>query len=53
MPIGACLAVARRYGGPVARGLARGYVELFRGTPVLLQLYVIYYGLAPYYGWGR
>ncbi len=30
------------------RGLARGYVELFRGTPVLLQLYVLYYGLAPY-----
>jgi polar amino acid transport system substrate-binding protein len=25
------------------------YVELFRGTPVLLQLYVLYYGLAPIY----
>jgi polar amino acid transport system substrate-binding protein len=25
------------------------YVELFRGTPVLLQLYVLYYGLAPVY----
>ena len=23
------------------------YVEVFRGTPVLLQLYVLYYGLAP------
>jgi polar amino acid transport system substrate-binding protein len=30
----------------VLRGLATAYVELFRGTPVLLQLYVIYYGLA-------
>ncbi|HKU41714.1 MAG TPA: ABC transporter substrate-binding protein/permease [Polyangiales bacterium] len=26
--------------------LATVYVELFRGTPVLLQLYVLYYGLA-------
>jgi polar amino acid transport system substrate-binding protein len=26
--------------------LATGYVEIFRGTPVLLQLFVIYYGLA-------
>src|SRR5262249_38905728 len=25
---------------------AAAYVELFRGTPVLLQLYVLYYGLA-------
>jgi polar amino acid transport system permease protein/polar amino acid transport system substrate-binding protein len=30
----------------LVRGLATGYVELFRGTPVLLQLFVIYYGLA-------
>ena len=26
---------------------AATYVEVFRGTPVLLQLYVLYYGLAP------
>ncbi len=44
---GLVLSVARRYGGPVLRALAIGYVELFRGTPVLLQLYVIYFGLAP------
>lgn len=25
---------------------------MFRGTPVLLQLYVLYYGLAPYYSMG-
>lgn len=28
------------------RFLATSYVEVFRGTPVLLQLYVLYYGLA-------
>jgi polar amino acid transport system substrate-binding protein len=31
---------------PRAGLAAAAYVELFRGTPVLLQLYVIYYGLA-------
>src|SRR5262249_34948002 len=41
------LSLGRRYGGRLLRGLAGGYVELFRGTPVLLQLYVLYYGLAP------
>ena len=25
----------------------RGYIELFRGTPVLLQLFILYYGIAP------
>jgi polar amino acid transport system substrate-binding protein len=33
----------------VPAALATGYVELFRGTPALLQLYVLYYGLAPVY----
>ena len=41
------LSLARRYGGRPVRGAAGAYVELFRGTPVLLQLYVLYYGLAP------
>jgi polar amino acid transport system permease protein/polar amino acid transport system substrate-binding protein len=49
VPIGLLLAVARVFGGPVWGGLARVYIELFRGTPVLLQLFVLYYGLAPYY----
>lgn len=49
VPIGVLLAVARVYGGPLPATLARIYIELFRGTPVLLQLFVLYYGLAPYY----
>jgi polar amino acid transport system substrate-binding protein len=44
---GLVLSIARRYGGPITQGAAATYVEVFRGTPVLLQLYVIYYGLAP------
>lgn len=52
VPLGFLLAVARVYGGLPARFLARSYIELFRGTPVLLQLYVLYYGLGPYYALG-
>jgi polar amino acid transport system substrate-binding protein len=44
--LGALIAVGRVYGGPLARGLLTVYVEVMRGTPVLLQLFVIYYGLA-------
>jgi polar amino acid transport system substrate-binding protein len=45
---GLALSLAGRYGGRVAHAASRAYVELFRGTPVLLQLYVLYYGLAPW-----
>src|SRR5262249_46248390 len=44
---GLVLSIARRYGGRAVQAVAGTYVEIFRGTPVLLQLYVIYYGLAP------
>jgi polar amino acid transport system permease protein/polar amino acid transport system substrate-binding protein len=46
VPIGTALAVARVYGARPVAGAARLYIELFRGTPVLLQLFVLYYGLA-------
>jgi polar amino acid transport system substrate-binding protein len=45
--LGLVLSVARRYGSGPVRAVAATYVEVFRGTPVLLQLYVLYYGLAP------
>lgn len=44
--LGVAIATGRVYGGEVTRALLTGYVELMRGTPVLLQLFVIYYGLA-------
>jgi polar amino acid transport system permease protein len=28
--------------------VARGYIELIRGTPILIQLFIIYYGLPAY-----
>ena len=45
--LGMFLSLVRMYGGPVSRRLAGAYVEIYRGTPVLLQLYLLYYGLAP------
>jgi len=44
--IGVVIATGRVYGGRPVRGLLLGYVELMRGTPILLQLFVLYYGLA-------
>ncbi|MBI4514464.1 MAG: ABC transporter permease subunit [Deltaproteobacteria bacterium] len=44
---GLALSLTRRYGAAPAALLSNLYVEIFRGTPVLLQLYVLYYGLAP------
>jgi polar amino acid transport system substrate-binding protein len=43
---GVLIATGRVYGGRVARLVLTGYVELIRGTPILLQLFVLYYGLA-------
>ncbi|AWN15234.1 amino acid ABC transporter permease [Salinisphaera sp. RV14] len=39
------LAVARVYGDPVSRALATGYIELIRGTPLLVQMFIVYQGL--------
>ena len=46
VPLGMLLAIARVYGALPLRAAARIYIELFRGTPVLLQLFVLYYGLS-------
>jgi polar amino acid transport system substrate-binding protein len=43
---GCLIAAGRVYGGPIARALFTAYVEVVRGTPVLLQLFVLYYGLS-------
>jgi len=44
--LGIAIATGRIYGSQIVRGLLIGYVELMRGTPILLQLFVLYYGLA-------
>ena len=40
------VAAGRVYGSAVIRGALTVYVEVIRGTPVLLQLFVLYYGLS-------
>ena len=44
--LGSVIAIGRVYGNRVVRVLLTAYVEVTRGTPILLQLFVIYYGLA-------
>jgi polar amino acid transport system substrate-binding protein len=43
---GILIATGRVYGNALLRGVLTAYVEITRGTPVLLQLFVIYYGLS-------
>jgi polar amino acid transport system substrate-binding protein len=41
--IGLAVAVGRLYGPPPLRPLLAGYVEIIRGTPLMLQLYAIFF----------
>src|SRR5262249_49882199 len=53
--LGLPIALARLYGPAPLRWLALLYVEFFRGIPVLLLLYFLYYGLpvvAAHLHWG-
>ncbi|MBB4863853.1 cystine transport system permease protein [Pseudomonas nitritireducens] len=43
--LGFVLALMRLYGFTPVRWIARIYVSFFRGTPLLVQLFMIYYGL--------
>lgn len=44
--LGMILALARQYGPRAVGVICTSYVEVFRGTPVLLQLYLLYFGLS-------
>ncbi len=44
--VGLVVAILRTSPFRALRWLATGYIELFQGTPVLMQLFVTYYGLA-------
>ena len=43
--LGLLLTIVRLYSRPPLSGFAAGYIELYRGTPLLIQLYILYYGL--------
>lgn len=42
---GFLVALPRLYEAPVVRRISQVYVSFFRGTPILIQLFLIYYGL--------
>jgi polar amino acid transport system substrate-binding protein len=44
--LGVLIATGRVYGVAPVRAVLTGYVEVMRGTPILLQLFVLYYGIA-------
>lgn len=44
--VGVFIASGRVYGSAPVRAVLTMYVEVVRGTPVLLQLFVLYYGLS-------
>ena len=44
--IGLLFAILRINKNPIINKFAYGYSYFFRGTPLLVQLYLIYYGLA-------
>ncbi|MEP1765114.1 MAG: amino acid ABC transporter permease [Sulfitobacter sp.] len=47
--LGFCVAVGLHYGPAYLRYLLRTYVEIIRGTPFLIQLFILYYG-GPHFG---
>jgi len=47
---GLALAIVRQYAPAPLRWMAIAYIEVFRGTPLLLQIYFIYFGLAQQMG---
>lgn len=44
MALGLMIALAQRYGPRWLNWLLRAYIEVIRGTPFLVQLFVLYYG---------
>jgi len=51
--IGLATALARLRGTAVGQAVARGYLELIRNTPLLIQIYLFYFVLAPIVGLSR
>ncbi len=47
--LGTLLALGKIYGNKPVSWFCRGYIELFRGTPLLVQLFILYYGFP---AWG-
>lgn len=46
--IGLFTAIARLKGNRLIAGIARVYVSIIRGTPIIVQIFIIYFGLPDY-----
>lgn len=46
--LGALGAIGRLYGGRIVGGVIYWYVELIRGLPAILQLFILYFGLSQF-----
>lgn len=53
MTIGLVSALMRLSQSPMARGIAWAYLELIRNTPLLIQIFIIYFVFAPILDLGR
>ncbi|SON49783.1 amino acid ABC transporter permease [Vibrio tapetis] len=51
--IGLVTALLRLSNSLIGRGLARGYIELIRNTPLLVQIYLLYFVFGPMIGLDR
>ncbi len=47
LPLGLFIAFGRMSKNPLLRGISKIYISIMRGTPLMLQLLVVYFG--PYY----
>lgn len=43
--VGMAMAILSQVPARLVRGLVRGYVEVFRNTPLLIQIFIVYFGL--------
>ncbi|MGF1734582.1 amino acid ABC transporter permease [Photobacterium satsumensis] len=53
LAIGLVTALLRLSDSMVGRGIARGYIELIRNTPLLVQIYLLYFVFGPVLGLER
>lgn len=53
MMIGLLTALMRLSGSPLAKGIAWAYLEAIRNTPLLIQIFIIYFVFAPILDLGR
>ena len=50
LPLGLLICFGRMSKNPVMRGIVSAYISIMRGTPLMLQLMVVYFG--PYFIFG-